>query len=292
MNVVEGQIHVEPLVIAGWNHCSIDIQLITVDSRNSLIYLGEITRMSFELFLKALRQLLEPVSVKKHDAGKGELEGVTMKKALKKTAPKAAAKKATKPTAKAAVKKSAPKKVDLKKVAPAKVAKAEKPVVKTAAKPTVLKAAPKVEAPKPVKVKASTAKQNKAAELAQKAELEKANKMAQPKTLKEALAGNIKRAVDMEPETVLQAVEQQDATDQEKKALARKLAQAGTNYDTVYKIAKAMKIKNYKMSETFEPRTPIMHKILGWGFILSCENNRIQVLVKEGVKTLITNYQK
>lgn len=245
--------------------------------------------MSFELFLKALRQLLEPVSAKKHDAGKGELEGVTVKKANKKSAPKAAVKKSEKPAVKAA--KSAVKPAPKKAATDTKAKKGEVKATKAAIKPSVLKAAPKAEVQE-VKVKASTTKQNKAAELAQKAELEKANKMAQPKTLKEALAGNIKRAADMEPDAVLHAVEAQDATDQEKKALARKLAQAGTNYDTVYKIAKAMKIKNYKMSESFEARTPIMHKVLGWGFILSCENNRIQVLFKEGVKTLITNYQK
>lgn len=80
-------------------------------------------------------------------------------------------------------------------------------------------------------------------------------------------------------------------TDQEKKALNRKITQAGSNWEAVYKIAKDLKAKGYKMSETFDPKTPIIHKVLGWGFVLSSENNRIQVLFKDGLKTLITNYQ-
>jgi hypothetical protein len=80
-------------------------------------------------------------------------------------------------------------------------------------------------------------------------------------------------------------------TDQEKKALNRKITQAGSNWEAVYKIAKDLKAKGYKMSESFTPKTPIVHKVLGWGFVLSSENNRIQVLFKDGLKTLITNYQ-
>lgn len=80
-------------------------------------------------------------------------------------------------------------------------------------------------------------------------------------------------------------------TDQEKKALNRKITQAGSNWEAVYKVAKDLRARGYKMSETFDPKTPIVHKVLGWGFVLSSENNRIQVLFKDGLKTLITNYQ-
>lgn len=81
-------------------------------------------------------------------------------------------------------------------------------------------------------------------------------------------------------------------TEQERKALNRKITQAGSNWEAIYKIAKDLKARGYKMSESFNPKTPIVHKVLGWGFVLSSENNRIQVLFKDGLKTLITNYQK
>lgn len=132
-------------------------------------------------------------------------------------------------------------------------------------------------------------KYNKTAKLIEKAKTETV--VGASKTLREALSGTIKSAAEMEPAALFSEVPI-TVSDQEKKAVARKLTQAGTNFENVYKIAKSMKAKNYKMSESFEVRTPIMHKVLGWGFILSSENNRIQVLFKDGVKTLITNYNK
>lgn len=48
----------------------------------------------------------------------------------------------------------------------------------------------------------------------------------------------------------------------------------------------------YKMSSSFEAQTPIQHKVLGWGWILTNENDRLEVLFKDGTKTLISNYKK
>lgn len=47
----------------------------------------------------------------------------------------------------------------------------------------------------------------------------------------------------------------------------------------------------YKMSESFESLKPIQHKVLGWGFILSNDNNRLEVLFENGIKMLISNYK-
>ncbi|MFN3454082.1 MAG: hypothetical protein ACK41T_03925 [Pseudobdellovibrio sp.] len=51
------------------------------------------------------------------------------------------------------------------------------------------------------------------------------------------------------------------------------------------------KALNYKMTDTFESLTPIQHKVLGWGFILSNENDRLEVLFENGIKMLISNYK-
>lgn len=47
----------------------------------------------------------------------------------------------------------------------------------------------------------------------------------------------------------------------------------------------------YKMSESFESLKPIQHKVLGWGFILTNDNNRLEVLFENGIKMLISNYK-
>ncbi len=47
----------------------------------------------------------------------------------------------------------------------------------------------------------------------------------------------------------------------------------------------------YNMSATFEANKPIQHKVLGWGFILSIQNDRLEVLFESGPKMLISNYK-
>ncbi|MBN8537569.1 MAG: hypothetical protein J0M15_10995 [Deltaproteobacteria bacterium] len=54
---------------------------------------------------------------------------------------------------------------------------------------------------------------------------------------------------------------------------------------------KAVKPVDYNMRDVFESNQPLMHKILGWGWILSSENDRLEVLFKDGKKILISNYK-
>ena len=51
------------------------------------------------------------------------------------------------------------------------------------------------------------------------------------------------------------------------------------------------KAATYKMSESFESLKPIQHKVLGWGFVLTNDNNRLEVLFENGIKMLISNYK-
>jgi hypothetical protein len=52
-----------------------------------------------------------------------------------------------------------------------------------------------------------------------------------------------------------------------------------------------VKPEAYKMSEIYQEKTPIEHKLLGWGFILSVINDRLEVLFRSGIKHLISNYK-
>ena len=47
----------------------------------------------------------------------------------------------------------------------------------------------------------------------------------------------------------------------------------------------------YKMSETFASLSPVQHTVLGWGFILKNDNDRMEVLFETGIRMLISNYK-
>jgi hypothetical protein len=51
------------------------------------------------------------------------------------------------------------------------------------------------------------------------------------------------------------------------------------------------KAQTYSMSGGFEPGKPLMHKVLGWGYITNILNDRLEVLFETGAKILISNYK-
>ena len=52
------------------------------------------------------------------------------------------------------------------------------------------------------------------------------------------------------------------------------------------------KALTYKMTESYPSLAPLQHKVLGWGFILTNENDRLEVLFESGIRILISNYKK
>ena len=67
-------------------------------------------------------------------------------------------------------------------------------------------------------------------------------------------------------------------------ALAQKWA-------TLYKKADQIDAKPYNMTGVFEEKMGLIHKVLGWGYILANRNDRLEVLFKDGIKYLISNYK-
>ncbi len=51
------------------------------------------------------------------------------------------------------------------------------------------------------------------------------------------------------------------------------------------------KAQTYKMTEKFSSLIPLQHKVLGWGFVLTNENDRLEVLFENGIRMLISNYK-
>lgn len=62
-------------------------------------------------------------------------------------------------------------------------------------------------------------------------------------------------------------------------------------WSTLYKKAEQIESKPYNMKAVFEEKTAIVHKVLGWGYILTNRNDRLEVLFKDGIKYLISNYK-
>lgn len=210
------------------------------------------------------------------------------KKAAKKATKTATAKKAT--TAKPTAKKATPKPVA--KVAAKKVVK--KAEAKPAKKAVAKKAAPKPASKAPAKVakapaKAAVAPAKKvAAKPAPPAKVEKPAKAA-VKPVKE-----VKVAKEVEPvkkSSHLSLVTEEAAPKKEKKV---KFDRTGMTEDQIkwhemHEKYKGVKAPNYSISGQFEAKSPIQHKIFGWGFILSNEYDRLEVIFEDGKRMLISN---
>lgn len=181
------------------------------------------------------------------------------------------------------------------KVAKATTAKAAKPAAKPskAAAPKAKAEAPK--AAKPAKTAAAPAPakvDKKAAGKEKKAAGPSPTIMSgAPQAEGETLAAT--PAPKKEPKPKVDKAEARKARRAAKDLLAglEKLADAKAKWEALYAKASDLEAQPYKMSGTYEPRTAIMHKVLGWGYVLSAQNDRLEVLFKDGVKMLISNYK-
>jgi hypothetical protein len=72
---------------------------------------------------------------------------------------------------------------------------------------------------------------------------------------------------------------------------AEALSKLGAKWMSLQNKNKNIKAPAYNMQKTFAARSPISHKVLGWGYILSNNNDRLEVLFKDGIKNLISNYK-
>lgn len=64
-----------------------------------------------------------------------------------------------------------------------------------------------------------------------------------------------------------------------------------SKWNSLFKKSEQIESKPYNMKAVFEEKTAIVHKVLGWGYILANRNDRLEVLFKDGIKYLISNYK-
>lgn len=62
-------------------------------------------------------------------------------------------------------------------------------------------------------------------------------------------------------------------------------------WTALFKKSDAIESKPYNMKAIYNEKTAIVHKVLGWGYILANRNDRLEVLFKDGIKYLISNYK-
>ena len=62
-------------------------------------------------------------------------------------------------------------------------------------------------------------------------------------------------------------------------------------WTALFKKSESIESKPYNMKASYVEKTAIVHKVLGWGYILANRNDRLVVLFKDGIKYLISNYK-
>lgn len=158
----------------------------------------------------------------------------------------------------------------------ASAAKTKKAVAKPKAKAPAKAAKPVV---KEVKVKAKAK--------APAVKPEKVKKAAKAAPVK---APKLEKAPKIE-KTVAAVAEAPVAAKKEKKVKIDKtgLSEDQVKWHELHEKYKALKAPNYSISGQFEAKTPLQHKIFGWGYILSNEYDRLEVLFEDGKRMLISN---
>ncbi len=62
-------------------------------------------------------------------------------------------------------------------------------------------------------------------------------------------------------------------------------------WTTLFRRSQQIESKPYNMRMEYAEKTAIVHKVLGWGYILANRNDRLEVLFEQGIKVLISNYK-
>lgn len=166
------------------------------------------------------------------------------------------------------------------------LAAAKSKEVKSAAKPvaskSVNKAAEKTSNNKPVPKQAAAKHAAKTGKAASPAQEEIST--AEPRSILKAKPAEVKAKTEKTSKA---------SNEKATVEIATNLSKDDVNpqwYD-FYKKNSAAKASPYDMRAQFEAHQPLMHKTLGWGWIMSNENDRLEVMFKDGKRMLISNYK-
>ena len=174
------------------------------------------------------------------------------------------------------------------------VAAAKKPAVakKVAAKP--VEKGKKEAPPKKAATPAPKMAAKVAVELKKEAKKEATKEiLAEPKAKKPAKVEEVIAEVIASPEPKPIKVPKLKKSEQAKiNADKAALNEEERRWNEFHEKHKSDKAQSYDMKATFEAAKPLQHKVLGWGWILSNDNDRLEVLFRDGKRILISNYNR
>ncbi len=75
------------------------------------------------------------------------------------------------------------------------------------------------------------------------------------------------------------------------KKLDRAAAESNAHWTDLHQKHSSEKPQVYDMRGQFEAHKPLQHKVLGWGWVMSVENDRLEVIFEDGKRMLISNYK-
>ena len=152
----------------------------------------------------------------------------------------------------------------------------------------------KVSKSKTQPVKKASAKSAKATPVAKKAAKKPVEKKVTPKAVAEPKAEKKATKVKAEPKEAPVVESNSSITPISKEDFKNMSADAQEHYKKWLKLHKQLSVEKpieYRMTEDFEIKAPISHKVHGWGVVMQKRDNYIDVLFEAGLKTLIVNYK-
>ncbi len=170
-----------------------------------------------------------------------------------------------------------------KKTASAKTEKASKSTKKEKAKPLSAKSSKETKA----KDSKPTAKPAKSEDGEKSARAPKLTLIADSESDSESsgsdIEENIKPAKAAKPKAVKISAAQRKAD--------KLSSEASAQWADLHQKYSSEKAQVYDMKAQFEANKPLQHKVLGWGWIMSVENDRLEVMFQDGKRMLISNYK-
>jgi len=117
---------------------------------------------------------------------------------------------------------------------------------------------------------------------------EKITKKVAKKTAKKTTKKATKAKASGEPKA--KVVKKKRLTKAEREA-NEEIERLKEKWNELHDLSEGQASKKYKLSEEYEPNSALQHPKLGWGYVLTSQNNRIEVLFEDGIKVLISNYK-
>ena len=131
--------------------------------------------------------------------------------------------------------------------------------------------------------------------MAEKAPAKK--KAAKKKAVKKTAAAKTEKktkkkvvADSADGEAVVKKVKKKRVTKAEREA-AEEAERLRDKWQELHALSEGQPSKKYKITDSYESNSSLDHVKLGWGYVLTSQNNRLEVLFEDGIKILVSNYK-